>query len=118
MNTYTVTFWLDDEPGTEMVEAESRAHACADVQDRYPNADVWGARPERLTFQTGGQKPSQAVLDLIEGDSHLITFSGKGFSTSGPVRRLDDDGVGIFFYNKVYDYPWSSIACVSALAHS
>lgn len=116
MTTYTVTYWLDDDAHTDTVEAESGAQACADVQDRFPQADVWGARPELMTFPTGGQKPSQSVLDLIEGGHHLITFSGKGFSASGPVRRLDDKGVGIFWYNKVYDYPWSTITSVSALA--
>jgi hypothetical protein len=118
MNTYTVTFWLDDEPGTETVEAESRAHACADVQDRYPNADVWGARPERVVHQTQGQTPSDEVMAKIAEEiatphRWLVTITQNRTHMSGSIRHVTPEEIEVVWYDRVHRFPWPAVSAVA-----
>lgn len=115
MNTYEVHYWFNNASHIDVVEAANEGAATDAVSAEKPEADIWGARARAFEYVTNGQKPcADAFGKLVEGDAKwFILVSKPGIQAGGDTRYVNEDGVGLFFYDAVRHYPWSEITSIS-----
>lgn len=119
MNTYEVHYWFKDASHFDVIEAADENAAIAVVAAEKPEADIWGTRARAVEYVTNGQKPcAEAIAKMLEGDNkwYILVSTIPGSTNGGgggDTRYVNDDGIGLHFYNEVRHNPWSEVASIS-----
>jgi hypothetical protein len=121
MNTYDVTYWLNGDAHTDTVVGESSNEVELAVLDEHPDADVWGSRAQAVVYETNGETPpAEAMAKIIEETGTArrwyIVVSREGNRINGEITRVDDESIGIYWYDRTQTIPWSDVTAVSITA--
>lgn len=121
MNTYDVTYWLDNDAHTVTVTSESSNAAELSVIDEHPEAEVWGSRAQAVVYATNGETPcAEAMAKIMEEMDtprrwHIV-ISRNRHHMNGEITRVDADSIGVYWYDRTELILWDEVTAVSITA--